>query len=351
MPPREAVLLVPGSLETLTGGYAYDRRIVLGLRARGWRVDVRELDASFPDPTPAARADAAGALAALPADTLVVVDGLALGVLPDEALRESHRLRLVALVHHPLAKETGLEAVRAQGLEVSERRALGAARLVVVTSRATAVDLAQYGVDSTRIAVVEPGTDHAPLARGSADGSVHLLSVATITPRKNHLALVEALTRLTMDGWTLTCVGSTTRAPACAAAVAARVRAAGLESRVRMVGELGPAALDAEYDRADVFVLPSLHEGFGMAVAEALARGLPVISTPTGGVPDLVDGEAGLLVAPGDVDALADTIARIVRDAGLRRRLAAGARAARARLADWDEAAARMERILDGVQR
>ncbi len=147
-------VVIPGDLGIRTGGYGYDRRIIAGLRDRGWLVDVQRLDDSFPTPTLAAHAHAASVLAAIPDGSTVLVDGLALGALPDEAEREALRLRIIALVHHPLAAETGVDPVLAVALEVSERRALAASRSVVVTSRATAARLAEYGVTADRITVV-----------------------------------------------------------------------------------------------------------------------------------------------------------------------------------------------------
>src|SRR5229473_3772438 len=140
------VLIVPGSLETVSGGYAYDRRMVAGLRDRGWSVAVQELDDSFPRPTSAAREQAARVLALIPGGSSVLIDGLALGAMPSEVEREAARLRLIALVHHPLAAETGLDRRTAVALEASERRALSAVSLVVVTSPATAAALTRYNV-------------------------------------------------------------------------------------------------------------------------------------------------------------------------------------------------------------
>ena len=93
-----------------------------------------------------------------------------------------------------------------------------------------------------------------------------------------------------------------------------------------LVGELDASALEDFYDRSDLFVLATLRETYGMAVAEALAHGLPVVSTRTGAIPDLVGSDAGLLVPPGDVQALTDALSRVIGDADLRARLAAGAR-------------------------
>jgi glycosyltransferase involved in cell wall biosynthesis len=331
-------LVLPGDPLTPTGGYEYDRRIAAGLRALGWAVTVHALDASFPAPTPAAHAAARAAFARIPDGATVLVDGLALGALPEVAAAEARRLRLVALVHHPLADETGLEPARAEALRRSEAQALAAVQCVVTTSGTTARGLARYGVPPERIAVIEPGTDPAPLAGGSGGPGVALLCVAAVVPRKGHAVLIDALSGLADRDWILTCVGSLARSPQTVAALEHRIAALGLAHRVTLRDAVDRATLDACYARADVFVLPTFHEGYGMALAEALARGLPVVSTRAGAVPETVPSDAGLLVPPGDPAALRDALARVLDDAALRARLAAGARRARARLPDWDAA-------------
>jgi glycosyltransferase involved in cell wall biosynthesis len=342
-------VVVPGRLDTRTGGYGYDREIVAGLERRGWTVRVHEIPGSFPVPSVESRQAAAAALAELPDGAAVVVDGLALGALPDEAAREASRLRLIALVHHPLADETGLAADARAGLEASERRALAAARHVVVTSPRTAAALDRYGVAGSSITVIEPGTDPAPQARGSNGGVVELLCVATVVPRKGHDVLVRALAAMPDASWHLTCVGGLDRDEPWAASVRAEVAASGLAPRIAFAGELEREPLDVRYDAADVFVLPTWYEGYGMAVAEALARGLPVVSTATGAIADLVGDDAGLLVPPGDAAALATALSSVVTDAALRARLSGGAQRARARLRSWDDAAELMARTIEGV--
>ena len=357
-------VVIPGDLETRTGGYGYDRRMIAGLRDRGWAVQVVGLAGDFPDPAPASREQASRVLRGLPDGALVLIDGLALGALPDEIEREARRLTIVALVHHPLAAETGIDPALAAALEISERRALAAARSVVVTSRTTATALRAYGVTPDRITVVEPGTDPAPLARGAAHGSplsalgdtpsalspqpieVALLCVATLTPRKGYELLIGALTAIPQRNWRLTCAGSLDRDAATVARVRAQLRDGGLEDRVTLAGDMDADALAAEYDRADLFVLPTLYEGYGMAVAEALARGLPVVSTATGAIPDLVGEDAGIIVAPGDLDALTRALSRVIADAEVRARLAADAARVRDRLPTWETAAAAMAAAL-----
>ena len=342
--------MVPGRLDARTGGSIYDRRIVDGLRQRGWPVDVLELDASFPYPTAPALEQADRGLAAVPTGTIAIVDSLALGAMPDLITREAARLRIVALVHLPLAADVGLDRETETRFEQTERRALHAAALVVVTGRATLSLIANYELAPERVIVVEPGTDRPPLARGSrGDQAVALLSVATVNPGKGHEMLLAALSAVPCRAWRLTCAGSLTRHPATAERVRAMVWRLGLEDRVSLVGDLDGPALAACYDSADVFVLATRQETYGMAVAEALAYGLPVVATMTGAIPELVGEDAGLLVPVGDTRSLVETLSRVLSDAGLRARLAEGARRVRDQLPTWDETAGRMAAALDSL--
>ena len=347
----ELDFLIPGDPGAFTGGYEYARRVVEGLRTLGWNVMVRGLDASFPFPTASALAHARATLARIPDGATVLVDGLAFGAMPEIAAAEAQRLRLVALVHHPLALETGLENGHAEALRASETGALASARIVVTTSAATARSLADYGVAPERAVVVEPGTDPAPLARGTHGRVLELLCVSAVVPRKGHAVLVEALAPLVDRPWRLTCAGSLARAPKTVAALRQAIAKLRLAGRVRFAGEVDHVALERYYDRADGFVLATLHEGYGMALAEALARGLPIVSTQAGAVPDTVPPDAGLLVPPGDPVALRRALAQFLDEPDLRARLAAGARAARGRLPSWADSCARLSdalrRVLD----
>ena len=343
--------LVPGDLGTRTGGYTYDRHIVAGLRALQWEVEVQGLGEGFPSPGADALAQAERVIDALPDGALTVVDGLAFGVLPELMQRHAKRLCWVALVHHPLALETGLDAMRQRALFNSERAALAHARGVIVTSPSTARALADFDVEAARIAVVEPGTDPAPLAAGSGGKALSLLCVATVTPRKGHALLIEALAGLKDRSWVLHCAGSLVMAPACASEVLRAIEHHGLQARVVLHGEQDEAGLRALYAKADAFVLPSFHEGYGMALAEALAHGLPVISTRAGAIPDTVPEGAGVLVGPGSVPELREALRRLMDDGASRTQLAAGARAARARLPDWARSSARFAAALAAFAR
>jgi len=346
-----AVLVVPGRLDTRTGGYIYDRRVVEGLRRLGWDIDVRELDDSFPRPSAAALTGTAEVLTAIRDGTLVLIDSLALGAIPDLIERHATRLRLVALVHLPLAADVALPAAQLSAVARAEERAMKAVRLVIVTGNATVPLLARYAIPSSRIVIVEPGCDRVAAARGSTTPTVHLICVATVGAGKGHLDLLEALSALRSARWRLSCAGSLTRDPRTSEAVTDAVVRLGLEQRVSCVGDLDPDDLASLYDQADVFVLATRRETYGMAVAEALARGLPIVSTTTGAIPEMVDEEAGVLVPPGDVTALQRALSRVIDDGVFRSRLAAGARRAAERLPTWDESVRRVAAALEAVGR
>jgi glycosyltransferase involved in cell wall biosynthesis len=345
---RDLAVVVPGRLATRTGGYEYDRRMIAGLRALGRRVEVRELDGPFPNATSSALARAADVLAAIPDDTTVLFDGLAAGVLPAQLEAEASRLRIVVLVHMPLGADSRLDRESAAALSRGERRALSAAAGVVVTGSAVLSTIAEYGIASNCVAVVEPGTEPAPLAHGSGGAlPLQLLCAATINAGKDHALLIEALAAVPHRDWHLTCAGSLDRDPRTVERVRAMLLRDGVASRVSLVGELDAAALATRYDRADLFVLASRHETYCMAVAEALGRGLPVVATRTGAIPELVGDAAGIVVPPGDRPALTSALARVLGDACLRDQLAAGARQVRQRLPSWDDASRKMAMALD----
>jgi len=348
-PAPRLQFLIPGNLFAATGGYGYDRRLIAGLRARGWQVDLTALDASFPAPSAAALADAAVQLASIADHERVLIDGLALGAMPLLLEAERERLRLVGLVHHPLADETGLAPADRQRLWDSERAALAAMRTVVVTSAATAQRLGQMGMPSARIRVIEPGTDPAPLARRVGRAPLRLLCVGALIPRKGHRFLLEALASLRDLAWRIDLIGCLKADPTTVASIRTQIDRLALGGRVLIQGEVTDEALEAAYQQADLFVLPSLFEGYGMAFSEALAHGLPILGCRAGAVPDTVPADAGLLVAPGSSAALAAGLRQLLTDRTQRLELAAGAERARARLPDWPSQVQRWQDLLAHV--
>jgi len=339
--PAELHFVVPGPLDQLTGGYVYDGHMVEGLRGLGWRVRVHNLEGRFPAADALAQAAMSSALGSLPDGALVVIDGLAMGGLPGPIETHGDRLRIVSLLHHPLSKETGISAEDAARLFATERRALAPCAGVIVSSAFTARGLADFGVSDDRIRVVLPGTEPAPTATGpgSAEPPM-LLCVASVTPRKAHEVLVEALARVRDLEWTCVCAGGLDWDPEQADRVLHAVAEAGLEDRIDFVGERKGSDLEALYRSASAFVLPSWYEGYGMALADALAHGLPVVSTTGGAIPFTVPAEAGLLVAPGDAEAFAAALrALLTPGSGVAADLAAAARRHAGGLPTWTDSA------------
>ncbi|SIQ93826.1 Glycosyltransferase involved in cell wall bisynthesis [Rhizobium sp. RU35A] len=337
----------PGRLDLNTGGYAYDRQLITGLSALGWAVEPLSLGEGFPAPDAAQRQGAEERLSALPDGRLVVIDGLAFGVLPDWAAREAGRLAIVALVHHPLALETGLSEAAQAVLRQSEIRALSHARHVIVTSPMTARELvAHYDVPEARITVALPGTEPGPLAAG---GNVppHIVSVGTLTKRKGHDTLLRALSAIADLDWRASIAGSRDLDPDTAQALAALCDELGLSDRVTFLGDRPDArALMAS---GDLFALASRYEGYGMVFAEALSQGLPVVACHAGAVPDVVPDGAGLLVAPDDPAAFAAALRRLLSSPQERRKFAEASRAAGLNLPGWQDTAAIVSRSLSGL--
>jgi glycosyltransferase involved in cell wall biosynthesis len=346
---RRLHFIIPGDLSAPTGGYHYDRRIIVGLRALGWQVEPIALDASFPAPSAAARADAAAKLKTIADNERVLIDGLALGAIPEIVEQERKRLRLIGLVHHPLADETGLTSERSEALRASESAALAAMRRLVVTSAATARRLQAMSLDADQISVIEPGTDPATLADRAGREPLRLLCVGALIPRKGHRFLIEALSTLRDLAWRLTLIGSLEQDRATALKIQAQVQALRLGERIILSGEVDDSTLSAAYQQADLFVLPSLFEGYGMAFSEALAHGLPILGCDAGAVADTVPNTAGLLVAPKSSPALAAALRRLLSNPSERAQLAAGAERARAQLPDWPSQARRWADVLDHV--
>ena len=340
---KRFTLIVAGDPAQRTGGYIYDAQIVSALRDQGWEIDVVGLAGTFPDADAEAAEALTQALESLPDQASVVIDGLAMGALPKVVAQHAQRLEITALLHHPLGDELGLNEADQQRFHRSELTALAPVARIIVTSHFTARRLpelaALYAMPlNASVTVVEPGVAQAPISPAAEpDETLRLLCVATLTPRKGQDILVQALSGVAGNHWQCDCYGGA-RDTAFTQRVQQLIDQNGLQSAVKLHGECDSETLEAAYRSAHALVLPSWYEGYGMVVTEALAHGLPVITTTGGALRDTLPTGAGLSVEPGDVDALQGALCRFCHDDELRQQLRQGAAQARDALSDWQEA-------------
>lgn len=337
----------PGRLDTLTGGYLYDRQLIRELRQRGLEVATLSLSGRFPFADDRAMQEARDALAALPSGALVIIDGLALGAFDEAALAavQARQLRVIALCHHPLALESGLDPTQQRRFQRSEQRALRAARAALVTSEHTRrILITQFAVPPEKVTVARPGTARVSFARCQGQPP-SLLAVGSLTRRKGHDVLINALATLRHLPWQARFVGGRDFDPAWSDELHRQVNRRALHSRIDFAGTVED--VQAEFQHADLFVLPSRYEGYGMVFAEALAAGLPVVAARVGAVPDVVPESAGLLVPPDDVEALTAALHSLLTREDLRRQLRAGARVAAGTLPTWADTAACVAGVIE----
>ena len=343
-----AVFAIPGDPLTRTGGYIYDRRVMQLLPACSIDISLLRLPAAFPFPGEADLKETQRLLSRVPPEDVLLIDGLAWGAVPP-AMLQSVRAQIIALCHHPLGLEAGLPAWQSTALIANEIETLAAATHVIVTSATTAETLVrEFSVPRAKITIAEPGTDTAPRARGSGGAPV-LLAVGSIVPRKGYDVLVDALALLADMDWRLVIAGSPDRAPDFAAMLRQRISAAGLDARINLAGELEDCELACAYGSADIFVSASHYEGFGMVLTEALARGLPIVTTTGGAAASTVPDEASLKVPPGDAPALAQAIRTLLTDQTLRGQLAESAWTAAATLPRWEDTARTIAGVIRAV--
>ena len=337
---RELHVVVPDGIDDATvpsGGNLYDRRVCNGLAADGWAVRELPVAGGWPHPDASARAALASALAAVPDGAVVLVDGLVACGVPEVVVPAARRLALIVLVHLPLGDEVGADPV----LAARERETLFAATGVVVTSPWAADRLvAQHGLDPGRIVVAAPGVDPAPLAPGT-DGVSSLLCVGSVTPTKGQDLLVEALAGVAGRPWRCDLVGPLDRNRAYVAAVREAIARHRLDVRIRLTGPLSGARLAAAYAAADLLVVPSRAETYGMVVTEALARGIPVLTTDAGGLPETLGrdpdgGVPGIVVPAEDIASFGAALQFWSDYSNLRNGLRRSARMRRGMLHGWE---------------
>ena len=338
---------IPGDLDTPTGGYAYDRRVIDELGALGWDVTHIALGSSFPEPSAEDMSEAAQLLYSVPRDTPLVIDGLALGAL-EPALVAEIAAPVIALIHHPLAHEGRLDDARREYLHATERANLAVSAAVVVTSPHTAMLLqTDYGVPESAVTVAEPGTDRPSDARVPSNPPL-ILSVGSQIRRKGHDVLVQALGLISDLEWRAVVAGDA-RDQAIAGNLVELIAAEGLQGRVELQGAVNSDTLHGLYREASVFALATRFEGYGMVFSEAMTYGLPIVTCRTGAVPDTVGEGGAILVAPDDPAGMAAALTTVLTDVEVAASLASASSAAGLALPTWEETGRQIAATLNAV--
>jgi glycosyltransferase involved in cell wall biosynthesis len=343
---RVAVVTV-GDTGRKTGGYLYNRRVISGLRTRGFEIEEVVTGGASPDEQ-RTTAPRFGSTFDPSSFDVIVVDALARIAVSQHLDRWLASRPVVVLVHELPAVAGGGSGSKTMTRERDyEESLLRADRLVAVSDHGKKV-LLDRGVSFGRIHVVPPGFDRVPAGDASPaqrDGPVRALSVAQWIPRKGILGLVEAWMLHEREGAVLELIGETDADPDYAARVRDAIEA-GPRGSIVVSGCVDDAALGAAYASADLFALPSRYEGYGIVYAEALAHGLPIIACDAGPVPDLVGQEAAVLVRPDDREDLSAALDLLLEDPTLRVRMSAAATRRASHLPGWEDTVAGFEQVL-----
>ena len=336
-----------------TGGNIYDRRVCAGLAEAGWEVLVATVAGAWPVPGSGTRADLARIVSAIPDGESVLIDGLIASPTAAQLLPHAGRIRMTVLLHMPLA--TAVDTHHDASAERSERAVLRAAAGVVVTSEWTRRQvLARYAVPACRVHAARPGVDRVAAPARPVRG--HLICVGVLGRHKGQDLLVEALADLADRDWQCVLAGSPDRDPDFVGHLQTRITRLGYDHRIRLSGVLTGAALSHAYNTADLLVVPSRSETYGMTVTEALAHGLPVLAADVGGLPEALGSTAdgtrpGRLIPPGDPAALAAALGDWLGDERHRDRLRAAARQRQPTLRGWEQTTQEIANALTAYER
>jgi len=340
--------IIPGDINLPTGGYRYDKRIIREWEKIGIHCNLISLKGDFPFPTSAAIDDAVAKIAELPQADICVVDGLAGGAMPQFMQQLSTSSPVVALVHHPLYLESGLDVSDSAHLKQKEQDGLAHVCGVVTTSPTTSRTVKDFfEIDPGKITTVVPGVARGKLAKPHIDGPIQILCIGSLIERKGHRYLIDALKELIRYDWTLDCFGMQDEASCLFKEINQMIEAHQLSNRITLHGNVSDRQIEEAYSTAHLFVLPSLFEGYGMAYAEAIVRGLPVIGTTAGAIPETVPEACGILVEPENTEELREALEKLLIDKDLLEKYRIGAVTTAEDFPTWESSAVNFKGFLE----
>ncbi|HDY88968.1 MAG TPA: glycosyltransferase [bacterium] len=345
--------IVPGDINTLTGGYIYDKKIINGLTAIGCEVILHQLAGDFPCPDEKSIEECRHLLRALPVNGIVVIDGLVAGVIDGIIKENCKRLRIISLVHLPLSITPWDEQKINRKFFQSERSSLRCSEAVVVSSEFSKTVLlqAEYDIEEEKIYVIEPGLDNIPRKKSYPELPRRLLCAANVIKRKGHLDLLEALAQLKEIDWKLICCGSLEQEISYVQNFRGKIKDYDMEERVILKGAISGKDLESEFLNADLFVFPSRFETYGMALTEAAGYGLPVVTSVDAATNRALPGSATIFYQPDNNAELRKTLFDLMTNAENYLKLCMSAKRQTPAAPSWNQSAEKFYRMLNGINK
>lgn len=286
--------LINDDINTLTGGYIYNKYIVNGLNEKNYDVSVISLLGNFPNPTSSDLNKCSEILNTLPDKAFLVVDSLILGFIPQLLIKIRERTSIIGLMHLPLSID--LKSNKKQRLFLEEEKALELCKRIITTSFYTKILLTESGIDAEKILVAEPGTENYPKKENYPCNPYNLVCISNYHENKNQIALIKALKNLVEYNWEMNFFGRSDTFYF--RKLKELVYSYNLDKRIFLGGPLERSKISDIYLKSDLFILPTKFETYGMALTEALAHGIPVITTLTGGISYSVPASMAIFVKP-----------------------------------------------------
>lgn len=306
--------LIPGDINTLTGGYIYNKRMVNGLLNKGHQVEVHSLMNDFPFPSPESKKKCAETLFAIPKGDFIIIDSIVFGAIPDLLKKIKRFHPIIALIHLPLSMGTGYSADQRSRLLILENEAFEYADLIIVTSAFTRNLLIEMGINPSRLVTIIPGAEallhkqkYCPIPR-------KFITVSNYTPNKGYLLLINALSELKHLKWTLDCYGNPEFDPEYFKELSDLITHNNLTEKIFLHTAVSGKELSEAYVNSDLLIHPSEFETYGMVLTEALSHGIPVVASLCGAISQTLQSSMGVFFEVNDQISLQNTIKIVLQD-------------------------------------